>query len=501
MSIFDEKHSGVLMPMFSLPSDYGIGTLGKTAYEFVDLLKKSGQKYWQILPVNPTWSDNSPYNPYSAFAGNDLFIDFDIVKDWGYLDKSDYDTLDYGNTENCVDYKSLKNSREKVYKIMVDKFSKNIPDDFDKFCEDKNFWLEDFCLFSAIYKKLKTEHVKDWPAELRNKEPKAIAQFKEENKSEIFKQKVLQYIFAKQWTDLKDYANKSSVYIIGDVSFYVCWNSSDVWSFKDYFAVDKGFNVVDVAGVPPDIYSEDGQIWGFPTYKWDVLKENNFDWWGERLKRAFELYDLVRLDHYTGFFSYYSIDNKAHDARIGVWKDGPGMQLFDAVADSIPLRNLVAENTGKDIPDAKNTLSKYNMFAMKIFLLKFSCTDDDNVSPARFGLDVVVENSLAYLNTHDSSTSLGWLKALNEKDLKWIYEYFDVDNIDDAFDALIDMHFASKANVTITSIADILKLDDDARINRPAIISNKNWSWRMTKTQFQNFDIKSLLSKTQQHNR
>ena len=324
------RQSGILMPIFSLPSPYGIGTMGKEAFEFVDFLNKSGQRLWQILPIGPTGFGDSPYQSASTFAGNPYFLDIDALIQSKLLTQNEVKSFDFGNDREKIDYAKIF-SRYKLYRLMTPRFFENIPEDYETFCEKNAFWLEDYALFCAIKDENDGRAFSQWEDGLRLRNEKAMAQAKVRLEKDMDFYKMLQYIFFKQYKALKTYANEHGVKIIGDIPIYVSPDSADLWANLKQFLTDKDLNLKEVAGCPPDDFCEDGQLWGNPLFDWDYIEKDNFSWWKERIKSALEVFDIVRIDHFRGFESFYCIKNGAENAKKGVWRKGPGMKLFEAV--------------------------------------------------------------------------------------------------------------------------------------------------------------------------
>ena len=340
------RSSGVLMHISSLPSPYGIGTMGKEARKFVDFLDKSGQKYWQILPICPTSYGDSPYQSFSSFAGNPYFIDLEILCREKLLKKAECESFPWGSNPHYVDYGVMYNSRYALLKKAYVRFMKKQPEDFASFCEKEAEWLEDYALFMA----LKDAHGGiawfEWEKELKTREQKALSEAKETYADDILFYKMLQYLFFKQWWALKEYVNEKGIEIIGDVPIYVAGDSADVWANPAQFYLDENLDPIDVAGCPPDAFSADGQLWGNPLFRWDEMKKDGYSWWTKRIKAMSKLYDIVRIDHFRGFDSYYAIPGTDDTARNGEWREGPGMDLFHALEKKLGKLNIIVEDLG-----------------------------------------------------------------------------------------------------------------------------------------------------------
>ncbi len=318
--LLQRRRSGILLPIFSLPSPYGIGTLGKEAYDFVDFLKKAGQSYWQILPLGPTTFGDSPYQSYSTFAGNPYFIDLEFLCKENYLTKEDCEAEDFGADPEDIDYSKLYQNRLKLMRKALPAFLKNIPADYAAFCKKNAFWLEDYALFMALKYENKGASFDLWESELRLRKRSALKAAKIRLEKEIVLWKMQQYFFFSQWKALKKYANDKGIFIIGDLPIYVAGDSADVWASPDQFVLDENCKPIEVAGCPPDAFTADGQLWGNPLYNWEKMREDGYAWWCRRMKAASILYDVVRLDHFRGFEAYYAIPAGRKNARKGKWK-------------------------------------------------------------------------------------------------------------------------------------------------------------------------------------
>ena len=466
------RTSGILMPIFSLPSPYGIGTLGKSAYEFVDFLRLSGQTYWQILPIGPTSFGDSPYQSFSAFAGNPYFIDLDILLQDGLITKAEIDTCDFGDDNHKIDYEKLYLGR---YPLLRAAFSRFKPDkDYDCFVSENAYWLDDFALFMAIKNSQGGKAFFEWDTPLMRREANAIAHATTEYIDDINFYKFLQFKFFEQWNALKKYANKNGVKIIGDIPIYVALDSSDVWSNPKEFQLDEDYTPRAVAGVPPDAFSEDGQLWGNPLYDWAYMKSADYSWWKSYLGGALKRFDVVRIDHFRAFESYFSIPYGDKNAKRGKWIKGPDTELFDAFTkefgNDLP---IIAEDLGVITPAVRKLLSYTKFPGMKVLQFAFSGDSDNAYLPHN-----IVKNSVVYTGTHDNDTIMGWLKNCDADVLKQAKNYFNHQD-DNGFNwAMIKSAMSSVADVCITPMADFLGADSTARINEPSTLGD-NWSWRI----------------------
>lgn len=482
-----ERASGILLHISSLPSKYGIGTFGISAYKFVDFLVKSGQKYWQILPLGMTSYGNSPYQSPSTFAGNINFIDFDILKNDGYLDIADYNSIDWGDNLNKVDFNKQFLNRKTVLKKAVEKFSLS-DRDYINFCKN-NKWLNDFSLFMAIKDCHNLVSFNNWEEEFIKKDEQAISKFNREHKDIIDFYKITQYWFYKQYKNLKSYANKNNIKIIGDIPFYIAYDSADVWANPELFELDQNLNPVNVAGVPPDFFSPDGQLWGNPLYNYDVMAKDNYSWWKNRLEHCFKLYDVLRIDHFRAFDSYYSIPFDSATAKTGEWRKGVGYKFFEKL--DILDKNIIIEDLG-DINDSVRKLVKYTGFPnMKILQFAFDSDSTNEFLPHNYD-----NNCVVYTGTHDNMTTKGWYKTLPLKSRLMFLKFVPKSILRNKTNALIDYAFMSKADTVIIPLQDFLNLDNKSRMNIPATLGD-NWEWRISEKQLNEklIDYINLLTK------
>lgn len=486
--ILNKRLNGVLMHISSLPGKTGIGTLGVSAYNFVDFLKESKQAYWQILPVGPTSFGDSPYQSFSTFAGNPYFIDLDMLCDEGFLDKSDYEKINWGKDINLVDYGLVYEQRQKVFECLFNNFKKKVPSDFDFFCSENYFWLEDYAFFMA----LKDEHngipFYQWEKGLVSREEKSLAEWKKKCSDKITCHKMLQYFFYKQWFALKNYANVRGIKIIGDIPFYVSGDSSDVWSNPEQFDLDENFVPIEVAGCPPDAFSADGQLWGNPVYKWDYMKKTDYAWWKKRLQKSLEIYDVLRIDHFRGFDSYYCIPYGAKDARNGHWRNGPGMDLFNSIkkqfGDELP---IIAEDLGFLTDSVKKLLADSTFPGMKILQFAFDSREESDYLPYRY-----TQNCVVYTGTHDNDTILGWCETARTEDVEQAKKYLRVSDKDSLRKEMMICAMASPANTCILCMQDLIGLGKEARMNIPSTVGT-NWKWRAS-ADMMTSGIKEFLS-------
>lgn len=491
------RSSGILLHISSLDSNYGIGTFGKSAFEFVDFLKDSGQNYWQVLPLGPTGYGDSPYQSFSTFAGNPYFIDLDILVEEGLLETEEIKQLYWGNTQDKVDYGAIYNSRFTVWEKAFNRFIKEPDDDFEKFCEEEKAWLDDYAMYMSISKQTSTSW-HNWEDGLKKRKVRALNTYKKEHSKEIDFWKFLQFKFFQQWSKVKAYANDLDIKIIGDLPIYVSDDGSDVWAHPELFDIDKDLTLRNVAGVPPDAFSADGQLWGNPVYKWRAHKKTGYQWWKDRMSAAFKLYDVVRIDHFRGFESYYSIPAGDKTAVNGVWVKGPGVELFKEL-NLIGGQefNIIAEDLGVITPEVEKMLASCRYPGMKI--LQFAFDGFHNPSNTYLPHNII-ENSIVYPGTHDNNTTLGWWKEKDKASQEYCMEYGAWESDDDICDKIITMAFASHAKLAVVPMQDWLDLDADARMNTPST-TQSNWGWRLKKGEIDERLSERILRKTKVYDR
>ncbi|MBR3968466.1 MAG: 4-alpha-glucanotransferase [Clostridia bacterium] len=466
------RSCGILMPIFSLPSPYGIGTLGQSAYEFIDFLKLAGQTYWQILPVNPTSFGDSPYQSFSSFAGNPYFIDLDILIKDGLLLKREVADCDFGDNNQKIDYEKIYHNRYPLLKLAFNRFKAN--DSYTTFEVQNAHWLNDYALFMAIKENFGGASWQEWSAPYKKRDAETLKKAEKELKDEIAFHKFLQYEFYIQWVKLKEYANKNGIKIIGDIPIYVAFDSADVWSNPGQFQLDDDYIPRVVAGVPPDAFSDDGQLWGNPLYDWDYMKNTGYAWWKRYLASALSRYDVVRIDHFRGFESYFAIPYGDKTARGGKWIKGPDTDLFDALkaefGEDLP---IIAEDLGVITPAVRKMLDATAFPGMKVLQFAFSGESDNSFLPHN-----IIKNCVIYTGTHDNDTIMGWLCNTDKTLVKQAKDYFNYQS-DNGFNwAMIKAAMSTVADTCIIPMADLLGLDSVGRINTPSTLGD-NWSWRI----------------------
>ena len=459
------------MHISSLPSKYGIGSFGDEAYKFVDFLSEAHQTYWQILPLSQTGYGDSPYQSVSAFAGNPYFIDLEYLEKEGLLKKEDYVDVDW-EFNGRINYGALYNKRYPILRLACRRFiEKGDFKDFDKF-EKENDWLEDYALFQTIKEKLNYDSLIDWPKEYKEKDPEAISSLKKEYEDTYDFWRVVQYLFTKQWFDLKEYANSKGIKIIGDCPLYVSSDSCDVFSDPSLFLVDEDLVPKKVAGCPPDGFAADGQLWGNPIYDWDHHLDTDYAWWVKRLKHLCSIYDYVRIDHFRGLSAYYTIDYGAATAKDGKWVRGPGKSLVKAIRDNVG-SNIIAEDLGYMDDDVKDLLAYSTYPGMAVLEFGFDSRDSNGNDNIPYNLK---KNQIAYVGTHDNQTVMGWTKELSSDALAFCKEYICY-NINEDFNwAMIRTLMSTVCDTAIVQAQDLLGLDENARMNAPSTVG-RNWQW------------------------
>ncbi len=490
------RKSGVLMHISSLSSPYGIGSMGKEAREFVDFLKKSGQSYWQILPVCPTSYGDSPYQSFSTFAGNPYFIDLELLREEGLLQKEDYVDVDWESTPDKVNYEALYYKRYDILRKAADRFIENPSSEYSDFCDEQKEWIYDYALFMALKDANGGVAWTEWDEDLKKRNPKALEDAKTKYSKEIEFWKIMQFLFFKQWKSLRQYANDRGIEIIGDLPIYVALDSVDVWANPHLFLLDENLEPIDVAGCPPDGFSATGQLWGNPLFRWDVMEEEDYDWWVRRISQACKIYNVLRIDHFRGFDSYYAIPYGADTAMNGEWRIGPGIKLFKAMERKIGPQNIIAEDLGYLTDSVRQLLKDSGFPGMKVLEFAFDSRDSNNADYLPHNYP---EYCIAYAGTHDNETICGWKKTAAPEDIAYAKDYLKLSDDDFCWD-MIDRLWATAANTVIIQAQDILELGSESRMNIPSTLGG-NWSWRALEGAFTDEIADRLRKITEQHNR
>ena len=491
-----KRSAGILLSVSSLPSEYGIGCFDKSAYYFADWLKSAGQSWWQILPLGPAGYGDSPYQSFSAFAGNPYFISLDDLVEKGYISEKECKAT---TKETCtVDYEQLYKTRYPLLKKAYINSKNSEKKEIEKFTAE-NPWLDDYALFMALKDKYKGKPFTSWEKKIRLRDEKELEIQRENLSFETGFYKFLQYHFFCQWRKLKKYANSTGIGIIGDIPIYTAPDSADVWAAPHLFQLDENCVPVAVAGCPPDSFSGNGQLWGNPLYDWQKHKETGYSWWIERLKFCFEMYDAVRIDHFRGFDEYYSIPYGSKDAKKGQWEKGPGAELFAAVKNAIGKRDVIAEDLGFVTDSVKKLVKDCGFPNMKVLEFAFDSRDASGRDHLPHNYS---ENSVAYTGTHDNQTLVSWLKTISDKERRELREYICDPYTPDAElnKSLISLIMMSKSQLCVIPMQDWLGLDDKSRMNTPSTVGN-NWKWRVKKSELTAKKAEEILKITQRYGR
>ena len=463
------------MHISSLPSNYGIGTFGEEAYKFIDFLVETRQQYWQVLPLGVTGYGNSPYQCLSAFAGNVNFIDLDILSQQNYLVKEQITQIDFGKDKRNVDYIKIYENRKKILQEATKNFLLE-NEEYKIFCKENSFWLDDFSLFMAIKEKNDMQSFDKWGKGLSLRKKEIMGKFLNENIDEIKFYKIIQFWFYEQYYKLKKYANKKGIKIIGDIPFYVAYDSSDVWANPKLFELDEKNIPKNVAGVPPDAFSDDGQLWGNPLYNYEEMRKDNYLWWKKRIENCLKQCDILRIDHFRAFDSYYAVPYGNKNAKIGEWRKGEGFNFFKKL--DLLDKNIIAEDLG-DINDSVRNLIKLVEYPnMKVLQFAF-----DSNRKNEFLVKNHNENCVVYTGTHDNNTTKGWYKRCSIKERINLIKFIPSSLFSTKSKALIQYAFTSKAKMIIIPMQDYLNLGEEARMNLPSTLNN-NWEWRAIKEDF-----------------
>lgn len=480
-----QRGAGILLPISSLPSPYGIGTFGKAAYQFVDQLAKAGQRYWQVLPLGPTSYGDSPYQSFSAFAGNPYFIDLDVLCEEGLLKEDELRYIKWEERPDRVEYELLWKHRYEVLKQAFIRSNHKESEKYRHFLEENEQWIEDYGLFMAC--KEHFDHVEwlKWDKDIRFRQPEAVQRYKKAYAQEMDFYYFLQYKFYEQWSKLKRYANEQGVQIVGDMPIYVALDSVDVWVEPRLFELDEERRPIHVAGCPPDAFSDGGQKWGNPLYNWKVMEAEEFAWWKRRMSAAAKWFDVVRIDHFIGIVRYYVIPAN-ESARNGWFEWGPGEKLTKALDEARGRTKIIAEDLGVVIPEVNEVLKKAGYPGMKVIEFAFDGNTDNPYLPHMYE-----KNCVVYGGTHDNETLVGYYDNLSVENLAYAMQYTDCSNRVDLIEKVFLMAYRSIADTVIFQMQDILEKGNEARMNLPATIG-ENWRWRLQEGEFTNKKIKWL---------
>lgn len=461
------------MSLSSLPSPYGIGTMGKAAYDFVDFLYASKQSWWQILPLGPTTYGDSPYSSPSSFAGNPYFIDLDMLVAEHLLEQSELDEINWGGDPENVDYGAEYAQRFRLLRIAFSRASDEFVKDAEPFYSANKYWLDNY----ALYMSLKTEfdHAAwtQWPDDIRLRRKEAVSYYTEKLSGEIRFWIFVQYLFSRQWEKLKSYAHEKGIGFIGDIPIYMAMDSADVWSEPEFFLLDENCVPTEVSGVPPDEFTADGQLWGNPIYDWERMKQDGFGWWKRRIEGASALYDVIRIDHFRGLASYWAVPYGDKTARNGVWREGPGMELINALKAWFPELEFIAEDLGYPTPEVARLVADSGFPGMNVLQFGFEPDEDSSFMPHYIEI-----NKVCYIGTHDNDTAVGWLASLDKRTLDFFDEYTHHTQDESRCRTLMRVGMSSPAKLFVMTMQDVLELPSNCRMNTPGSPYG-NWRWRM----------------------
>ena len=489
------RRSGILMHISSLPSSYGIGGLGKSADDFVDFLRDAGQSVWQLLPIHPTGYGDSPYQALSTFAGNPYFVDLNTLAAEGLLTREELKKSDFGNDRVRVDYGKLSEGRPELLYTAFERFDTK-DEDFVKFVEVEKWWLEDYALFMAIKTAKGGRPWTEWEPELRNRDSEALAEWRQKLKLQCMFHYFVQYKFHVQWQELREYARKNGVSIIGDVPIYVPMDSADVWANPELFQLDEFLQPTVVAGCPPDAFAADGQRWGNPIYDWTKMEQDGFAWWIRRLRAATQFYDSVRIDHFRGIESYWAIPANEETAINGEWRKGPGMKLISAIKEALPEAHFIAEDLGFLTDEVIELRNQSGFPGMKVLQFAFDSRESGNYLPYTY-----LPNSICYTGTHDNETLVQWQGEMSAEDLETARKYMQIGPKDNLCKAMIQLGMNSVSELFVAQLQDYLQLGASARMNKPSTLSADNWTWRAKKSEISKALAKEIYTLTKRSGR
>lgn len=484
-----QRSSGILLSISSLPSPYGIGTFGKVAYDFVDFLYASGQKYWQMLPLGPTSFGDSPYQSFSTFAGNPYFIDLDMLVEDGLISKKDLKNIDWGKDETSVDYGKIYENRFAVLEKAKKNGWERDKEDVKRFTAEKS-WLKDYALFMACKRHFDMKSWLEWPDEsLRKRQHDTLIDYSERLKDDIELFTYIQYLFYKQWEKLREYIRAKDIKIIGDVPIYVALDSADVWSEPHEFMLDEDFKPIDVSGCPPDAFSKNGQLWGNPLYDWEHMENDGFGWWIRRIEGLSGLYDVIRIDHFRGLDEYWAVPYGEKTAKNGEWRRGPGMKLVRVLNGWFENVKFIAEDLGFASDSVEQLLKDSGWPGMKVMEFAFDSQSASAYLPHRYN-----NNCICYTGTHDNETIMEWKENISKKDLAYAIEYLNLTEDEGYNFGMIRGGMSSVADLFITQMQDYLGLGKGSRMNTPST-TGTNWQWRMKASDLKGPAAKKLAAR------
>ena len=472
-----ERSSGILFHPTSLPGKYGIGTLGKEAYAFIDFLKKSRQKLWQIFPLGPTGYGDSPYQSFSSFAGNPYLIDFDLLIEAHLLSEEDLRDVFFGDNEEYIDYGAIYNQKypllRKAYENFKSSDNHEMKENLEHFKRENASWLNDYSLYISLKNHFNGLPWNEWAHDIKNREHGAMEHYRNELADDIEYHNFIQFLFFKQWGDVKRYANENGIKIIGDIPIFVAADSSDAWANPEIFLFDEERKPVKVAGVPPDYFSATGQLWGNPLYNWQKLKETNYSWWVERVRANLSTCDIIRIDHFRGFEAYWAVPYGDDTAINGQWEPGPGIDLFNAIKSQLGELPIIAEDLGLMTQGVIDLREATGFPGMKILGFAFDSGEENDYLPHTY-----TKNCVVYTGTHDNDTLIGWFQKAKEEDRQFARDYLNSRSDDEIHWDAIRGAWSSVASMAISPVQDFLGLGSEARINTPGVASG-NWQWRL----------------------
>ena len=495
-----KRAAGILLPISSLPSRYGIGCFSKSAYDFVDWLQEAGQTFWQILPVGPTSYGDSPYQSFSTFAGNPYFIDLEALIDEGVLTREECDCVDFGNDETDIDYEALYENRYILLTMAYERSDISKNPDYRQFMAENRWWLDDYALFMALKNFFKGKCWNEWPEDIRLRYGYSLDYYRRELYFEIEFQTYMQFKFFQQYRKLKAYANEKGIKIIGDIPIYVAMDSADTWANPQLFQLDANNVPTSVAGCPPDGFSADGQLWGNPLYRWDYHAQTGYQWWVTRMWYVFQLYDVTRIDHFRGFDEYYSIPYGDTTARNGHWEKGPGIALFRAIEANLGWHEVIAEDLGYVTDTVRQMVKDSGFPGMKV--LEFAFDTRDTGSAKDYQPHNYTENSVVYTGTHDNETLVGWFGSISKEEMQLARDYICDRHTPKKYlyKSFIAMAMGSVSKYCIIPMQDWLGLDNTARTNFPSTIGT-NWRWRVKAEQLSGELQQEILAVTKRYDR
>ncbi len=497
------RYTGVLLSVTSLPSKYGIGCFSQSAYDFVDWLEKSGQKYWQILPLGATSHSgafDSPYQAYSAFAGNPYFISLEALIEEGVLTQEECDAVDFGSDPAHVDYDKLYANRIPLLRKAYERSNIHENEAYQKFLRENGWWLDDYVLFMAVKEFFGGKSWTDWPQDIRMHYGPALDYYRRELYFDVEFHKYMQFKFYEQWTALKKYANDRHIEIVGDMPIYVSPDGSDVWAHPEMFQLDEKNCPTQIAGCPPDSFAADGQVWGNPLYRWDYHRNTGFSWWISRMWYSYQLYDVVRIDHFRGFDEYFAIPTNAASAKEGHWEQGPGMDLFHAIRNALGERGVIAEDLGLMTPGVRKLVKDSGFPNMKVIQFAFDTADTgaaNDYLPHNYNT-----NCWVYTGTHDNETIAGWFAGLDKPMKEHVRAYLDDQLTPNKWihQKLISLAMRCSAKVCVIPMQDWLGLDNSTRMNAPGTVGF-NWGWRVAKEQLTDELGQEMLASAKRYGR